>query len=65
MWRARSCPDVCVMPLIAAPTQPQVSDAAFALRVNRGDDATELQRRLEACLLIVRRVAPALAQPAS
>ena len=51
------------MPPVAAPTSPQVSDAVFALRVHRGDDATELQRRLEACMLIVRRVAPALAHP--
>lgn len=65
MWRARGSPDVCAMPPVATPANPQVSDAVFALRVHRGDDATELQRRLEACLLIVRRVAPALADSAS
>ncbi len=59
MWLRQPAPDICGMPLTPAPAS-QLPDAPFALRVRHGDDAVELQRRLEACLLIVRRVAPVL-----
>ena len=59
MWLRQPAPDTCVMPPFPAPVS-QSPDAPFALRVRHGDDAVELQRRLEACLLIVRRVAPVL-----
>jgi hypothetical protein len=38
----------------------QFSASFGSVRAHRGDDAAELQRRLEAFLLIARRVAPAL-----
>lgn len=43
--------------------QPQV--AYLSVRVHRGDDPVELQRRLEACLLIARSIAPAVLPVAS
>jgi hypothetical protein len=45
-----------------SPTTPlaTVTDQPMALRVHRGEDAVELQRRLEAFLLIARRVSPEL-----
>ena len=40
-----------------APLAPAPA-AVLELRVHRGEDAVELQRRLEAFLLIARRVSP-------
>ena len=53
----RSAPDVSDMTSTANPTQ------LSSVRVQRGDDAAELQRRLEAFLLIARRVLPAGTAP--
>jgi hypothetical protein len=52
------------MPPVTAPAQPS-SVTYLSLRVRRGDDAAELQRRLEAVLLIARSVAPAVLPVAS
>ena len=41
----------------AAPVQQQ-SSAYLSVRVHKGDHPAELQRRLEACLLIARTLAP-------
>ena len=43
----------------AAPA-PQSSPVYLSVRVHKGDHPAELQRRLEACLLIARTVAPAV-----
>ena len=40
-----------------APVQQQ-SPVYLSVRVHKGDHPVELQRRLEACLLIARTVAP-------
>ena len=51
---------------LAAHIPQQPSHLSYlSVRVHRGDDAAELQRRIEACLLIVRSVAPALLPVAS
>jgi hypothetical protein len=52
------------MPPVTAPVQPSPV-TYLSLRVHRGDDAAELQRRLEAVLLIARSVAPAVLPAAS
>lgn len=57
-------PDKRGMPPVTAPVQPSPV-TYLSLRVHRGDDAAELQRRLEAVLLIARSVAPALLPVAS
>ena len=59
MWIGRSAPDVSVMPPTAPVLAPTSGDF-LSLRLRADDDPAELQRRLEACLLIVRRVAPVL-----
>ena len=43
----------------AAPVQ-QSSAVYLSVRVHKGDHPAELQRRLEACLLIARTLAPAV-----
>ena len=50
-------------PAPAPQQQPPVT--YLSVRVHRGDDPVELQRRLEACLLIARTVAPAVLPVAS
>ena len=51
---------------LTAPTPPQPSPVTYlSVRVHQGDDPAELQRRIEACLLIARSVAPALLPAAS
>jgi hypothetical protein len=52
-------PEICGMSSHTAPSD-QFSASFGSVRAHRGDDAAELQRRLEAFLLIARRVAPAL-----
>jgi len=39
---------------------PSPSSVYLSVRVHKGDHPVELQRRLEACLLIARTLAPAL-----
>ena len=51
-----SAPDMMDMSPTAA-LAPRPEDS-LAVRVHRGEDATELARRLEAFLLIARRVSP-------
>ena len=45
------------MPPVAAPASQQ-SPVYLSVRVHKGDHPVELQRRLEACLLIARTLAP-------
>ena len=45
------------MPPVAAPALKQ-SPVYLSVRVHKGDHPVELQRRLEACLLIARTLAP-------
>jgi len=57
MWlRGRHPEDSCMSPT-AAPVQ-QPASVYLSVRVHKGDHPAELQRRLEACLLIARTVAP-------
>jgi hypothetical protein len=44
------------MPPTAAPAQQQ--PVYLSVRVHKGDHPVELERRLEACLLIARTLAP-------
>jgi len=53
------------MPPLTAPAQQPSTVTYLSVRVQRGDDAAELQRRLEAVLLIARSVAPAVLPVAS
>ena len=63
MFRGRPAPELPAMPTSSSTDSP--APAPFALvRARRDDDPEELQRRLEAFLLIARRV-PALASAAS
>ena len=56
-------PDITVMsPSAATATRP--ADLS-AVRAHRGEDAVELQRRLEAFLLIARRVSPEVRRSAA
>lgn len=48
------------MPPLAAPAQQQQSALYLSVRVHKGDHPAELQRRLEAALLIARTVAPSV-----
>lgn len=52
----------------AMPTAPSTdeyrADHFPAVLVRRGEDLADLDRRLQACLLIVRQVTPALTSPA-
>jgi len=56
MWATRRRPEDISMSPAAAPA-PQ-SSAYLSVRVHKGDHPAELQRRLEACLLIARTLAP-------
>ena len=58
-----SAPDIMDMSPTAA-LAPRPEDA-LAVRAPRGEDATELARRLEAFLLIARRVSPELRRTAA
>ena len=51
------------MPATAPSTDPRSAAHFPAVLIRRNEDVAELQRRLEACLLIVRHVAPALSSP--
>jgi hypothetical protein len=53
------------MPPVTGPAQQPSSVTYLSVRVHRGDDPVELQRRLEAVLLIARSVAPAVLPAAS
>lgn len=66
MWAQPAEPETPCMSPLAAPVQQQQSSVGYlSVRVHQGDDAAELQRRLEACLLIARSVAPAVLLPAA
>jgi hypothetical protein len=56
MWTAGGRPEDLCMPPTAAPAQQQ--PVYLSVRVHRGDHPVELERRLEACLLIARTLAP-------
>ena len=64
MWLRHSAPETCGMPshtVVPTPSSPSLS----SVRAHRGEDAAELQRRLEAFLLIARRVFPAVSSDAA
>lgn len=48
------------MPATAPTTDPRSATHFPAVLIRPNEDVAELQRRLEACLLIVRHVGPAL-----
>ena len=58
-------PENRCMPPVTGPAQQPSSVTYLSVRVHRGDDPVELQRRLEAVLLIARSVAPAVLPAAS
>ena len=60
MRLGRLAPDICPMPASAATATATATRPADLreVRTHRGEDAAELQRRLEAFLLIARRVSP-------
>lgn len=61
MRRGGAATDENGMPAITAPSASTPPPAHFpSVLVRRHEDLADLQRRLEACLLIVRHVAPAL-----
>lgn len=64
-WRPGGPDRCCMPPAVAAPAQQQPTVTYLSVRVHRDDDPVELQRRLEAVLLIARSVAPALLPAAS
>jgi len=53
------------MPPTAPITDERLPAYFPAVLVHPDEDPADLQRRLEACLLIVRHIAPALAAPAA
>jgi hypothetical protein len=59
----RSAPDISGMSPAAA-VAPRPTELS-AVRAYRGEDAAELQRRLEAFLLIARRVSPEVRRTAA
>ena len=59
----RSGPDISAMSTTAALQDRPAS--LSSVRAHRGDDAAELQRRLEAFLLIARRVSPEVRRTAA
>jgi hypothetical protein len=59
----RSAADNCGMSPTTALSP--VQDELAGVRVRRGEDAVELQRRLEAFLLIARKVSPELGSTAA
>ena len=50
--------DIWSMPTTTAPIDGAPAFRLPAVLVHLDEDAAELQRRLEACLLIVRRISP-------
>jgi hypothetical protein len=63
MRLSRLAPDITGMtPPAATATRP--ADLT-AVRAHRGEDAVELQRRLEAFLLIARRISPEVRRSAA